>query len=170
MKSLTVIITATAIIMTATASGQEIILKNNFFTGWHYSLDGVKFHKVGISGKTLRYAMEGNEAAQAEMDGYKSRKTTSTVFGYIGGFLLGWPLGGSIAGREWDDTYTAMAVGGGALAIVSFVFDGSASNHLKKAVRIYNGEEQPGDANAGTWLPTLTMTDDNVLIGLTMRF
>jgi len=123
------------------ASAKEITLKKSFFTGWKYSVDGEDFQKVGFTGSSLRYEMEGNDAAQREMDTYKSRKIMAAVTGWPGGFLIGWPIGGAIA-NGWKDSYNVMLAVGVPLTIISTVYEISANDHLKKAVRIYNGEEQ----------------------------
>ncbi len=121
----------------ATASA-EITLKKNFFTGWKFSTDGTKYQKVGFSGTKLYDAMVGNEAAQKRMKSYKTAKTWSAITGIPGGALIGWPIGGYIGGGEWKDGYTEMIIVGGALAVISTIFETTATSNLKKAVKIYN--------------------------------
>ena len=127
----------------------EITLKNNFFTGWHYSVDGINYDKVGNTGTRLYFYMEGNDSAQQHMLIYKSRKTMELVFAIPGGFLMGWPLGAAISGDEWNDAYTVMIVAGVPLAIASTMFNISATNHLKQAVKIYNSDTQAIILDAG---------------------
>ena len=124
----------------------EITLKKNFFTGWKYSVDGGEFKKVGFSGSSLYLEMQDNEKAQLHMKKYKSAKTWAAVTGYPGGFLVGWPLGAYLgSGGEWKDSYTTMIIIGAPLAVISIVFEGSATRNLKKAVRLFNGESESLD-------------------------
>jgi hypothetical protein len=116
----------------------EITLKKNFFTGWKFSTDGTTYQKVGFSGTKLHDAMAGNEEAQKRMRSYKSGKTWAAITGWPGGFLLGWPAGASLAGKDWNDTYTTMVIIGAPLTIASIIFEATATSNLKKAVKIYN--------------------------------
>jgi len=124
------------------ASG-EITLKKNFFTGWKYSVDGWEFKKVGFSGSSLYFKMEGNEEAQLHMKKYKSAKTWELVTAIPGGFLVGWPLGAYLgSGGEWKDSYTTMIIIGVPLGLVSLVFESLATRNLKEAVKLFNGESE----------------------------
>jgi hypothetical protein len=169
MKRLIFMVLIGLLIFAGKAFPQEITLKNNFFTGWKYSFDGSEYHKVGVSGRSLHDAMEGNAPAQEEMRKYKSAKTTATVFGIPGGFLIGWPLGATLAGKEWNDTYTGMVIAGGAMGIISLVFESSATGHLKKAVSIYNGEEQALGFMI-SYRPQMTEYNNGLIVGMKFRF
>jgi hypothetical protein len=142
MKRIGIVCLAIVLIISLSAGAKTIKLKNGFFTGWQFSVDGNKFNKVGMSGDKLASEMEGNEPASTEMSKYKSNKTTATIIGVPAGFLIGWPIGGSLGGG-WREEYGYMLGAGGALAVISFVLEASSTSHLKKAVRIFNGEE-PG--------------------------
>jgi hypothetical protein len=149
MVSKRMFIALAVLLATASAHADQIKLKKNFFTGYKYSVDGGDYRKVGFSGKELRAVMEGNEAAQARMDKYKSRKTASAVAGIPGGFMTGWVIGGSLAG-DYKDAYTPMLIIGIPLCIVSGVLEGSANSHLKQAVEAYNrGPEEAPKGEGG---------------------
>lgn len=148
MKFSTFWLFAALLCLVSCVQAGHIELKNSFFGGWKYSTDGVTFNKVGYSGRGLYDAMEENEAAQKQMLAYKSHMTVAVVTGTPGGILIGWPLGGAIVGG-WKDSYTTMIVIGTPLAIISTVYEISAKSHLKKAVRIYNGEEQASHFDIG---------------------
>jgi hypothetical protein len=141
MKNIVIVIAAILIMLAGMAGAKEVKLKKSFFAGWKYSVDGIKYKSVGVSGSSLRDEMGDNEAAVGEMKKYESNSTAGVIFGSVGGFLIGWPLGAALAGNRKDGYGAMMAVGGG-LAVVSIVFDATATGHLKRAVRIYNGEEQ----------------------------
>lgn len=146
----------------------HIELKNSFFSGWKYSTDGITFNKVGTSGKGLHDAMAGNEPAQKHMLVYKSRMTMALVFGYPGGFLVGWPIGGALFG-DWKDSYTVMMAIGVPLAVISAVYESSAKSHLKKAVKVYNGEEQASHVAVG-FRPLFDSRGGGILVSASWHF
>jgi len=164
-----VIVITTVCLMAGAAHAGEIKLKNSFFGGWKYSVDGMDYKKVGFSGDDLRLEMAGNDAAQKEMDKYQTNMTWATVTGIPGGFLLGWPLGGYIASGEWKDSYNTMYMIGVPLGITSIVLEATAHGKLKKAVRIYNGQEPA--PNALVPVPDIFASGDGrPRIGLSWRF
>lgn len=125
------------------AQSRVITLKNSFFEGWKYSVnDGGSYRKIGVSATGLYAAMEGNEEAQNQLKSYKSFALMSVIAGYPGGALIGWPLGALAGGEEWTDGYKTMIYVGVSLGVVSFLFETKANSHLKKSVKIYNGEKQ----------------------------
>ena len=128
------------------AVAQQVTLKKSFWSGYKYSVGGGEYRKVGNSGKDLRSVMQSNPAAASRMDSYKKFKTAGLVTGIPGGVLVGWVIGGSIAGG-WDenqDTYTTMLIIGVPLIVASAILDGKANSNLKKAVTSYNeGQANP---------------------------
>ena len=137
MRLLTTVVLLALLVLASSASA-EITLKKSFWKGWQFSLDGSKFEKVGLSGASLRKAMAGDDDAQALMDQYRRAKTWSFVTGFVGGALIGWPIGGYIGNSVWEDYYTPMIVAGGAFGIIGAVIDASATRKLKAAVDHYN--------------------------------
>lgn len=119
----------------------EIKLKKTFFGGWKYAIGLGSFHGVGMSGKSLREHMEGNDEAVAEMKTYKERKIEAALFGWPGGFLMGWAAADAVL-DNWSSTDEVFLAIGIPLTIIATIAEVSATNHLKKAVSIYNGEEQ----------------------------
>lgn len=65
----------------------------------------------------------------------KSNSDVAGVFGLAGGFLIGWPLGSLVGGR--DPNWALVGIGAGLIAI-GIPFSGSAVRHAKESVRIYN--------------------------------
>ena len=59
----------------------------------------------------------------------------SNGFGAVGGFLVGYELGGQISGGEFNST--RFAVGGG-LTILGIIMGANANRSKKKAIEIYN--------------------------------
>lgn len=135
MKILLMIVTV-IIFLSEIGFGQTIFLKNSFFGGYSFSTDSLNYEKVDTD--TLSVLMKNNDEALKLLDSYSTNHTVSTVFGYAGGFLVGWPLGGSLASGEWKDGYTTMLLVGGGLVIVSIIFDSIANNKLEEAVNAHN--------------------------------
>lgn len=76
-----------------------------------------------------------NPEAYKEMKKAKSGFDVATIFGSIGGFLIGWPLGTALAGG--DPNWALAGIGAG-LVVVAIPFNSSYVKHAKNSVRIYN--------------------------------
>lgn len=59
----------------AALRAQEVSVKNSFWSGWKYSVDGHEFKNVGASAKGLKEVMVGNEKALASLDAYSRNQT-----------------------------------------------------------------------------------------------
>jgi len=77
--------------------------------------------------------------AQKEMEIARSNNTTSAIFGTIGGFLIGWPLGTAIGGG--DPNWTLAAIGAGAL-VISIPFSSAYNRHARNAVALFNNSQR----------------------------
>ena len=164
-----VIATIALCLLAGTTIAGRIELDKSFFGGWEYSIDGIEYKKVGYSGSGLRFEMSDNEAAQKQIDKYATCKTWATITAVPGGFLIGWPLGGYLANLEWKHSYTNMYIIGVPLCLTSIVFEATATGKLKKAVRIYNGEESAPKV----FIPSpeiFASTEGSPRFGLTWRF
>lgn len=125
------------LIFSSSIYSQKIFLENSFFSGYKYSIDSVSFESIDTD-KLTELMGENNESIEL-LNSYSTNLTISKVFGYPGGFLIGWPLGGYLgSGGEWKDGYTTMLLVGGGLAIVSIVFESMANNKLEESVSKYN--------------------------------
>lgn len=85
--------------------------------------------------RDLMELTRSNPKAFQEMRIAKSNYDASMVFGYIGGFLVGWPLGTALAG---GDPNWALAAAGGGLILISLPFSSGFSKHAMKSMEIYN--------------------------------
>lgn len=90
-----------------------------------------------LTPKELMEITYSDPEAFNEMIIAKRNADASSVFGGIGGFMVGWPIGTAIGGGEpnW-----AMAAIGGGLIIISIPFSTGYSKHAKRAVKIYNND------------------------------
>jgi hypothetical protein len=112
--------------------------------------------------------MRDNAAAVDQMNAYRSRMIFSAVSGGAGGFLVGWPLGATLAGDDWNGTYTGMTVAGGVLIVAAAISGASATSHLKEAVRLFNGEVS-GVGLDLRLLPDLRGPEAGIRLALTWR-
>jgi len=88
-----------------------------------------------LTPKQLMNITKANPEAYEEMKVAKTNYDVSVIFGFAGGFLVGWPLGTAIAGG--DPEWTLAGVGAG-LIIVSIPFTASYNKHARNAVNLYN--------------------------------
>ena len=98
---------------------------------------GYRFEQKGevLNGRTLLHRMEADEEAYVLMKRAKSNSDIASVFGFAGGFMVGWPLGTAIAGG--DPNWLLAGVGAGFLAI-AIPLSIHASKGMAEAVEIFN--------------------------------
>lgn len=98
---------------------------------------GTVFQQNGkyLTPKQLVEITSLNPDALAEMKKARTNYSAGMVFSYIGGFMIGWPIGTAIAGGdpEW-----AMAGIGAGLIGISIPFSASYTRHARNGVAIYN--------------------------------
>ena len=140
--ALSVLLTSLVLVMGASVSADEIVLKKEILQGWKYSVDsGDTYQDVGARGNSLRLLMKGNARALFEMEKYAGNKAKATATGYIGGASIATMLILSLFENRHDDYqwFLMSAVGFG---FVSTIYGTSATNHLKEAVRVYNRDQK----------------------------
>lgn len=109
-------------------------------------------------------AMEPNEKAYKEIKSAQSTYTLSTIVGFAGGFMVGWPIGTAIGGGE--PNWTMAGIGAG-LIVVSIPITQSFNKKAKQAVETYNGGLQTSSFWDKNELK-LSLTGNG--IGLTLNF
>jgi hypothetical protein len=125
------------LLISSSIYSQNIFLKKSFFSGYKYSTDSVNYVDMDID--NLKEIMVDNEESIDLLNSYTTNSTVSKIFGYPGGFLIGWPLGGYLgSGGEWKDGYTTMLLVGGGLTLASIIFESIADNKLEESVSKYN--------------------------------
>ncbi len=87
-------------------------------------------------------AMQTNKEAYDLALKAKSGYDAGSVIGFIGGFMIGWPIGTAIGG---GDPNWALAGGGAAILVVAIPIMSSATKKMENAVDIYEGN----NASAG---------------------
>ena len=125
---------------------------------------GTVFRQNGknLTPRQLLIITESNTEAYKEMKIAKSNFDASFVFGYAGGFLVGWPVGTAVAGGE--PNWALAGIGAGLIA-VSIPFSVAYTKHAKNAVRIYNGSRPTAFHNLDF---KVGLTSNG--IGIKMRF
>lgn len=136
-----ILITVTFLIIshcTFSQAGQPALrMEKNFW--------GVKFWQGEklLRPRQVLEVMKDNQPAYAEFKKAKSNYDAGQVFGAIGGFMIGWPIGAAIAGGkpEWG-----LAAGGVGVLLLSSPFSIGFTRHAKSAITLYNSGA--GTANA----------------------
>ena len=108
---------------------QEIQLKKTFF--------GYKFvqNNETIKMNQVYKSMKSNNQAYKLMKKAKSNNTISGIIGFVGGGMMGWPIGRSFAGEKFN--WTLFGIGAG-IAAISIPISGKSIKDTKKAIDIYN--------------------------------
>jgi len=99
--------------------------------------NGLKFSQHGkiLKPAELLTIMKPNSEAYTIMKKAKGSRDIGTIIGSVGGFMVGWSIGGLIGKGEID---TKLLIAGGALVIASIPFGSSYNSNATKAVNIYN--------------------------------
>ncbi len=107
--------------------------------------DTVQYQSSGILYKGVHYnkppqiesilLKEPNDQIPSLLESYKSNRGIANVLGFIGGFGIGWSVGGTISGKPFN---TGIFVGGAGVLIIGIIVNGSANNKLRQAVAEYN--------------------------------
>jgi hypothetical protein len=108
--------------------------------------DTAQFKNSGILYKGVHYAKpkdieaillkEPNDQIPTLLESYKSNRGVANVLVGIGGFGIGWSLGGLIGGNKSFDT--GIFAGGAGVLIIGIIVNGSANDKLRQAVAEYN--------------------------------
>ena len=77
--------------------------------------------------------MESNEQAYKQMRSAQTTLTLTSVIGFAGGFMVGWPIGAAIAGGEPN-----WALAGAGLIAISIPLSIKFNKQAKQAVDNYN--------------------------------
>jgi hypothetical protein len=104
-----------------------------------------------------------NHDASLEMQKAIINHDWGAIYGGCGGFLVGWPLGTSLAGGKAN---WALAYMGGALIIISIPLSAAYAKHAQSAVKIYND----GLKKTESFNPDLKLGLTNSGLCLNLRF
>lgn len=112
--------------------GQKIEIYKTF-GGYRFERDS-----VSISPKMVLEAMKDNQQAYSDFKKAKANLDASSILGFAGGLLIGFPIGTAIAGGdpEWG-----LAAGGVGLILVAIPFNAAFKNHALNALDTYNSNQ-----------------------------
>jgi hypothetical protein len=113
------------------AQQQEKLTIGKDFWGYKYYEGTAK-----ISKQEAMRRLEANPEALKLFTQGNANLAPAGIFSFAGGFMIGWPIGQAIAGKQ--DPQWALAAGGLALSIVGYSFDKSFHNKANKAFDLYN--------------------------------
>lgn len=94
-----------------------------------------RLHGKNLLPRQLVEITKSNPEAYQEMKIAKSNYDGGYALGAIGGFMVGWPLGTAIAGRDPNWVLAGIGVG---FIVVSIPLTAAYNKHAKAAVNIYN--------------------------------
>ena len=124
------ILTLTLALATLTFCNAQQIEMEKVFGGYKFTQNG-KNLKMGELVKT----MESNQQAFDLIKKSQSNNTLPSIIGFVGGGLIGWPIGTAIGGG--DANWTLAGIGAGLVAI-GIPISSSANKKAKQAVELYN--------------------------------
>ena len=140
------------------SSAQKIEMKKEFGTYQFYQ--GEKKYKI----YQLVELMKPNEQAYIQIKSAQSSYTLTSIIGFVGGCMVGWPLGTFLGGGTPNWEIAGIGTG---LFIVSIPITKSYNRKLKLAIDTYNADLQ----STSFWDKNklnLTITGNG--IGLAMDF
>ena len=114
--------------------------------------------------KQILSLMEKDSEEYKLVSSAKSTTSLTNVLGFIGGGLVGWPLGTYLGGGEPNWT---LAYLGGAIIVVSIPIVISAGNNLSEGVRLHN-EKQALTDNSRNYELQFFATNNG--FGLSLQF
>lgn len=79
---------------------------------------------------------KNNKDVELYYQKYKTNHDFANAFGFIGGALVGYPIGGAIANQPFD---TGLFGAGLGVLAMSLLFQNGSNQHLKRAVNQFNG-------------------------------
>jgi hypothetical protein len=98
--------------------------------GYKYELNGNI-----MNFETMSHMMQNNIEATQLLNKAKGSSGFANVLGYVGGFLVGYPLGTALGGGQAN--WTLAAIGAG-IFVIALPIASSANKNLKQAVDVYN--------------------------------
>lgn len=92
-----------------------------------------------LSKTNIYTLLQTNDLAYQKLKSAQSEQTVATILGYAGGFLIGWPIGTALSGKDANWT---VAVLGGVLVGIAIPFARSANKQVRRGIDIYNNAHQ----------------------------
>lgn len=113
---------------------KEIEFNKSLFTSFKYN-DGETTRKLNLGELEEIIVSINDEEATQHFIKSKTLKNVSFPFEAVGGFLIGWPIGGVISGKEFDTRIFAAGCGITTIGLVLVIF---SQKERIKSVKRYN--------------------------------
>ncbi len=130
------------------------------FGGYKFTQDGTPLNR-----RDLVKTMQPNQEAFDLIKKSQSNNTLASIFSFVGGGLIGWPIGTAIGGGE--PNWTLAGVGAG-LIVISIPISSNAGKKAKQAVELYNSSLSQTSYNENK--PKLKLVANGHGIGISMNF
>jgi hypothetical protein len=113
----------------------------------------MKRNKVFLKGsqlnhKELQKVLNTYPDTKDIMDRATTNYNTAAVFGYIGGFCIGYGVVTGMFGKSYGWAVAGAGVG---VALISIPFTSAYNKHVRNAVGIYNARNRPATLQIGTF-------------------
>jgi outer membrane lipoprotein SlyB len=95
-----------------------------------------------VKPKEVLNILKVSTEAYKEYSKAKSNYDAMNVFGFVGGAMIGWPIGTAIGG---GDAQWGIAAGGAAVLLLAIPLSSGYKKHAQRAIDIYN---KPGNVSA----------------------
>lgn len=96
----------------------------------------------------IKAITKASDETKKRYDSGTTNEILSGLFGGVGGFCVGYPIGASLT-KPWNNTDTSvLAIGLGSLA-VSYLFSSFSTNDYRAAVDLYNARLQTMQSQSG---------------------
>jgi hypothetical protein len=100
---------------------------------------GTKFISDGkvLKPREVLVLLESNPEAYQEFKKAKTNLAVANVFGFIGGAMIGWPLGAAAGG---GDVQWGVVGAGAGVVLLAIPFNSSYNKRAKRAIDLYNNK------------------------------
>lgn len=156
----TILLSIAIVLGTVMLANAQKIESKKVFGGYQYTYNGET-----MNFNELKAIMKPVPKAYGQVKKARTKNTISAIIGSLGGGLIGYPLGQSLAGG--DANWTLAGIGAG-LVVVGIPISSSANKNAQKAVELYNSSVEEGTSTK--IVTQIKIIGNREGIGLTMTF
>jgi len=113
----------------------------------------------------LARTMESNAKALKLIKKAQGNNTLSSIFGFAGGALFGWPIGTELGGG--NPNWTIAGIGVGVMAI-GIPLSSGANKNAREAIELYNSSLEPSSYRG--FKPQFNLLSNSSGFGISMSF
>lgn len=116
---------------------------------------------IDLTTKDLRRLLATHPPAMEKFSQGQTTEVLSYGFGFVGGYLIGYELGGQLNTGNFNGR--RFAIGGG-LSIISIIMSANGRKAKKKAIDIYNQAQSKNKGLGHTEKPKITWSSNGLLV------